>query len=327
MQIPSSQTNWSDQGYRPPGAERPLRLAFVGQSNYFEQCSLERPSAELEPCYFDHRAGADTDALRHGLADFAPDVVIVFRPEIVPPGFFDELPALTVGFLTEPLPRSIGRSHPDLNRRLEYLAQVDAGQFDRVVSFDPMFTDTVNSLLPVWRSVPLPVADSLYMDVGHQNRPPKVCFIGRSTEHRELWLTDAKHHFNIMHIAHGIDGQDLREFSAGVDVSINIHNEKYPSFENRVALSLASGHLVLSEQLSPTHGLEPDIDFVQLNIPSDLTAVLFHLHRQPDLYRRVRVMGRMKAEYFRASRVYPRLVQDLLWDFAAFGTQRRAVSA
>ena len=323
---PTSTANWGAQGLQIPSADAPLRVAFVGQANYFEQCSLEQPAAGIEPRFFDFRAGEETAALQRGLGSFQPAVVIVFRPEILPAHFFDDIQALTVGFLTEPLPRAVGRSHPDLKRRLAYLKQVDAGQYDRIVSFDPLFSESINGTLDVWRSIPLPVSDLLYRDVGHQNRPPKVYFIGRSSKHRELWLGDAKHNFNILHIAHGIDGQALREFMDGVDVSINIHNEKYPSFENRVSLSLAAGQLVLSESLSPTHGLEPGIDFVQLDTPADLVATLTHLHNHPDLYRRIRIMGRMKAEYFRASLVYPRLFHDLMWDFATFGTERRACS-
>jgi hypothetical protein len=38
----------------------------------------------------------------------------------------------------------------------------------------------------------------------------------------------------------------------------------------------------------------------------------------------VRVRGRRKAEQFRASRVYPRLVADLLADVRAFGSPRVA---
>ena len=54
------------------------------------------------------------------------------------------------------------------------------------------------------------------------------------------------------------------------DVAINVHNEPYPSFENRVCLHLAAGHLVLSEPLSPTHGLEPGIDYVEFHRPQQL---------------------------------------------------------
>ena len=111
-------------------------------------------------------------------------------------------------------------------------------------------------------------------------------------------------------------------------VAINVHNEPYPSFENRVCLHLAAGHLVLTEPLSPTHGLEPGIDYLEFHEPAThLAAPAGHARAatRPS-GTRVRVRGRRKAEQFRASRVCPRLVADLLADVRAFGVaaHRRA---
>jgi hypothetical protein len=50
--------------------------------------------------------------------------------------------------------------------------------------------------------------------------------------------------------------------------------------------------------------------------------VIDTLQRFPNTYQRVRVHGRMKAEGFRASAVYERLVHDLLLDVRAFGSER-----
>ena len=110
-------------------------------------------------------------------------------------------------------------------------------------------------------------------------------------------------------------------------VGINLHNEPYPSFENRVCLHLAAGHLVLSEPLSPPHGLEPGIDYLVVNGPWDIVAAIDALRRFPGVYHRVRVRGRRKAERFRASHVYPRLMRDLLADVATFGTERAGHSS
>ena len=102
--------------------ERPLRLAFVGQSTFFEACVLApRVDPRLEPRFFEFRQAGDADALMPGLRAFDPDVVIVFRPEIIPAGAFADLRGATLGFLTEPLPRTGsagGVSHEDLERRL-----------------------------------------------------------------------------------------------------------------------------------------------------------------------------------------------------------------
>ena len=97
---------------------------------------------------------------------------------------------------------------------------------------------------------------------GRSGVPPRVLFLGYSTEHREQWLVDSKHRFDVLHAAHGVFGDRLLALFARTDVAINLHGEPYPTFENRVSLHLAAGHLLLSEELSPLHGLEPDVDFL-----------------------------------------------------------------
>lgn len=307
--------------HRLPSLRAPLRVAFVGQSTFFRACALEGESGGLHGTFVEHRGGADPGALLGALEAIDPHVVVVFRPEIVPAGLFAGVRATTVGFLTEPLPRR-GGTHPDLERRLRELGNVDAGNFDRIVSFDPLIAETADRVLPVWRSLPLPVADRYFRDVEPLNGPPRVVFIGRSTEHREKMLTPTKHKFDILHLAFGVDADMLERTLAEHDVGINLHNEPYPSFENRVALHLAAGHLVLSEPLSPSHGLEPAIDYLVVTGEGDLVAAIDALRRYPGVYHRVRVRGRRKAEGFRASRVYPRLVRDLLADVATFGSAR-----
>jgi hypothetical protein len=309
--------------YRTPAAGEPLRVAFVGQRLYFSACALSAPVAGIEPHFVDHRGGADPLAMLRRLDDLRPHVVVVFRPEIVGPGLFDDLPAATLGFNTEPLPRGPA-VHPDQLFRLSELAQTDAGQFDRIVTFDPLSAQAAASHLPVWRSLPLPVDDRLFAPVRAPGRPPRVVFVGYSTEHRERYLVDAKHHFDVLHIAHGVSGERLHDLFARTDVAINLHGEGYPSFENRVCLHLAAGHLVLSEPLSPLHGLEPGIDFVEVRSPAALVEAIAGLRDHDGVHDRVRRRGRRKAEQFRASRVWPRVLADLRRDLAAFGTRRAA---
>jgi hypothetical protein len=306
-------------------ASRPARLAFVGQGTFFEACSLGAGDHGFETRFIEFRGGAEPGPMLDALGDFDPDVAVVFRPEIVPAGAFGGLRSRTIGFLTEPLPRtSIGAPrHDDLERRLWELQQVDGTNFDRIVAFDPHIAKTADAVLPVWRSLPLPVHDAFYAPV----RPapsdgPRTVFVGRSTDHREQLLKEAKDRHELLHLAFGVGFEHLLEVMASHEVTINIHNNPYPSFENRVCLHLAAGHLVLSEPLSPAHGLEPGIDFLLVDTPGQLADILTLLRRQPDAWHRVRVRGRRKAELFRASRVYPRLVRDLMADLAAFGSAR-----
>ena len=306
-------------------AETPrLSVAFVGQSVYFRQCALEVQAGGLEPSFFDFRAGSPGPRLLDDLLELDPDVVLVFRPEIIPAGLFGSLRAATIGYLTEPLPRSDADRHADLAQRLWWLQQVDPGNFDRIVSFDPLIADTASEVLPVWRSLPIPVADSLYAAPRARARPPAMLFVGRSTEHRERMLAPLKAAHEIVHIGHGLFGAELARFLSRADVQLNLHNNPYPSFENRVCIALACGHLVISEPLSPPHGLTPGSDFLEVQDPEQLLAIADELAADPNAYVDVQARGHEQGERFRASAVYPQLVRDALSDLAERGSERRA---
>ena len=309
-------------------APDPQRVAFVGQATFFEACSLEPEAGEsagLKPQFFEFRQGGDGEGLLAALEAFAPQVVVVFRPEILPAGLLYELPGAVIGFLTEPLPRGGDGAprHDDLERRLWELRQVDPLNVDRVVAFDPFIARSADGVLPVWRSLPLPVADRFYAPAPLEPpSEPRVLFVGRSTPHRERLLAEAKARGEVLHMAFGVDAPHLDELLREHDVAINIHNHPYPSFENRVCLHLAAANLVVSEPLSPGHGLEAGIDHLVFSAPGELADIVTLLERFPGIWHDVRVRGRQKAELFRASRVYPRLVGDLLRDLRTRPSRR-----
>ncbi len=251
-----------------------------------------------------------------------PHVVVVFRPETVPAGLFEGLEAATLGFLTEPLPRAGNEAHPDLEWRLSELVLGDPHNFDRLVCFDPRSAPAADAHARVWRSLPLPVDDRFFARRRPLPGSPCVLFLGYSTAHRERFLMDVKHYHDVLHVAHGVSGEGLLDLFARTDVAINLHGHPYPTFENRVCLHLAAGQLVVSEPLHPTHGLEPGIDFLEVREPWQLQHAISAIRAAPEAYETVRRRGRRKAETYRASRVWPRLLGDLLLDLRAFGSSR-----
>ncbi len=322
-----SLTGLGPDPYATPRDGAPLRLAFVGQSTFFAACALEEQSARIRTAFVEFRAGGDAGAMLARLEAFAPHVVVAFRPEVLPAGVFAELPAAVLGFLTEPIPRGDSRrAHVDLQRRRHDLAALDPGNVDRLVAFDPLIVPTADAVMRVWRSLPLPVADRLYRPVRPSRGRSSIVFVGRSTYHRERFLGRPKAELDVVHAAFGIGLEDLDALLGAHDIGVNLHNEPYPSFENRVCLHLAAGQLVVSETLSPTHGLEPDIDYLEIADPYQLLGALRTAVHFPRAYERVRVRGRRKAEAYRASHVYPRLVADFLHDLRVFGTDRAAVA-
>src|SRR5215218_9049676 len=124
----ASIVGWNRAPYPVPAHGAPLRLAFVGQSTFFEACAAEEHSGRMQTAFVEFRAGGDAEAMLARLHAFAPHVVVAFRPEVLPAGVFAELRAAVVGFLTEPIPRTHGRrAHPDLRRRRGALAAMDTG--------------------------------------------------------------------------------------------------------------------------------------------------------------------------------------------------------
>ena len=251
-----------------------------------------------------------------------PDVVLVFRPEIIPPRLFDALRATTIGYLTEPLPRKRWGAHRDLRARMGWLRQIDPGSFDRIISFDPLIANVASDVVPVWRAVPLPVADSLFMDLRERSHPPRFLFLGRSTPHREKLLEKIKQRHPVVHIGHGLLDGELTRFLARADVQFNIHNNPYPTFENRVSIALAAGHLVISEPLSPDHGLRPGGDYLEARDAETFAGLADELASDPTAYVDVQRSGREQAERFRASNVYPKLVHEAMEDIAEHSTGR-----
>ncbi len=304
-----------------------IRLTLVGEGTCFRACTLADECVDIETAFIDFRRGEDPDRLLASLREMQPDVALFFKPESVPAGLLRELDAVTVGYATEPLRSTSARGKSDLERRLSEFRRLDPSNFDRVISYNALMVPAIEKVAPVWRSVPLPVADRYFRAVEPIFRRPRVIFVGRSTPHREALLSAGKHRYDLVHIAHGVSADDLEKIADGYDVGLNLHNDAYPNFENRASFHLAAGHLLLSEPLTPTAGLEPGIDYVEIDSRDTLERRLGEIFESPDLYHSIRGRGRDKAELFRASKVYPSLVDDLLHDLEVFGSHRtRATS-
>ncbi|HEV3001485.1 MAG TPA: hypothetical protein VGW75_12160 [Solirubrobacteraceae bacterium] len=188
---------------------------------------------------------------------------------------------------------------------------------DRLVALDPI--DAVGARL--WRTIAPPVDDGLFAPVASARRPPRIVFAGPSTEHRERWLAPATHLHDVRHVAHGVTPDRLKRLLEDVDVALVAHASGRATFDHRVALHLAAGHLVLTEPLRPRHGLEPGIDLVEVADPDALARLLGAIRASPDLLRRARVRGRLKAERFKASHVWGRVLTDFLRDVRAQRTR------
>jgi hypothetical protein len=273
-------------------------VAFLGPAPSAAAHVLHDPAGGILPTFVDIRDGTANGVLEAALADAAPHVVVVMAPEVLPADALAGVRAVTLAIAgpgAEP-PRD--------------------GAFDRVLR-TPGPGDGGG-----WRARPLPVDDRLYGPVRPARHPPRALCVGRSTAHREWVLTPAKHDHDVIHYTHGLVGDALADVLATADVGIALPARPPNGFPPQGLLHLAAGHLLLATELVPPCGLERGIDYLQIDSRSDLVTMLHQLRVRPEAYQRVRVRGRLKADDHRASRVWPRIVGDLLEDVRAFGTAR-----
>jgi hypothetical protein len=282
--------------YPVPPLDAPMRVAFLGSAATTSAHALHDPVAGALPRFVDVRPGADVRRVRAALADAAPHVVVALAPDTLPPGALDGLRAATLAVAPPGTPAPEG--------------------YDRILRTPGPGGDGA------WRSRPLPVDDRLYAPVRPGRRPARAVCVGRSTEHREWVLTPSKHAHDVVHYAHGLVGAAFADVMAAADVGIALHAEPGGGFPSQALLHLAAGQLLISERLTPPAGLEPGIDFLPIDSREELMALLHQLQLRPDAYERVRIRGRLKADDHHASRVWPRIVRDLLHDLRVFGTAR-----
>jgi hypothetical protein len=282
--------------YPVPALDAPVRVAFLGPAATSAAHALHDPVAGVLPRFIDVRAGADVRRVRSALADAAPHVAVVLAPDAVPPDALAGLRAATLAVVPPAIPA------PEGYDRVLRTPGPDGGG--------------------AWRSRPLPVDDRLYAPVRRGGGPARAVCVGRSTEHREWVLTPSKHAHDVVHYAHGLVGAAFTEVMAGAEVGIALHAEPGGGFPSQALLHLAAGQLLISERLTPPAGLQPGIDFLPIDSREGLMALLHQLQLRPDAYERVRIRGRIAAEDHRASRVWPRIVRDLLHDLRLFGTTR-----
>ena len=300
-----------------------VRVAFVGRSVEHRPWALSAPAGDVDPVFVDVRATTPPDELLARVRDAAPDVVVVLAPDLVPAGLVEELAALTVAVVTDELPAfyetDVWHGEHDADALLERtrIPQLPLAGYDRVIATDPLIANATS--IDVWRSAPLPVDDTLFADELPPFRTLAPLFVGESTVFREQWLVDAKHHYELSHYAYGLEGDALREVLATHNVGVAVRREEgLATFAPTAALHLAAGHLLITEPLRPTRGLEPGLDHLTVAHKGELMHVLYQCAKRPAAFDYVRRRGRIRAEELRASRVWPRLVADLRADVAAF---------
>jgi hypothetical protein len=311
-----------------------VRVVYVGRAVEERKWTLTTTAGGLVPAFVDHRA----DDLVEQVSRLRPDVVVVFGPQRLPRGLAAALPASTVAYVLEPLEvaytnaedgdpwRVADAIDPDVAERWRNVAGAfDADEYDRILAVDPRLARVAGGP-DIWRSPPLAVDDAFYRSADEPLSGAKALFIGESTDYREWFLVEAKHHYDLRHYAFGLADDRLAQVLGETTVGVVVPPGPFSTFEPAAPLHLAAGHVLLSAPLVPPRGLESGLDHLTIYGLGDLLHHLFEITTQPTAYEVLRQRGRIRAEEFRASRVWPRLIRDLVLDIEAFGSRRRVAA-
>jgi hypothetical protein len=263
---------------------------------------------------FDLPPSADPERVAAQVTAFAPDATVIIDPAAV----------LAQSDCATPVARALRAARgATLGMLVGGLPDADSAAplaaLDRLATFNPALTGARVAGKEVWRAFPPPVGDAHFKEVRPLRHAPRTISIGRSTAHREGVLTAAKHEHDLLQVIHGVSGATLVELLGEYDVGVYLPRAPGAGFGWQVGAHLAAGQLLLAATLAPAHGLERGIDYLEIDSPEGLVWLLDRLARFPEMYQRIRVRGRLKAEQYRASRLFRRIAHDLLLDVAAFG--------
>jgi hypothetical protein len=283
---------------RPRGGA--ATVAYVGPAELLETVAPTLRTPALDP----HAIVLDGAAAAR-LREVDPHAVVVVGADPTAAELVGSLGVPTLGIVTSPAEDA---APGDL--------RAIAAAYDRLVAFDGRARDLAQRAGVLWRVIPPAVDDRWFSSV---NGGARHGLFGATTERRERFVLPAKHVHDLMHVESGARGTTLRDLHETLAVGVHVHADDVPGFEHAAAVHLAAGHLLVSEMPDPLHGLEPGLDFLLVRSPEQLVAALAATRTAPDAYRRMRLRGRAKAESFRASRVWSRVLDAFWRDLAAFG--------
>jgi len=292
-----------------------MKIAFVSQPEYFRFCYEQDLNLHHEVREFPFHFGMREEELAD-LITFDADVNFFFRGEFLPSSLLTRLRGKKIALSSEPFPRNLGSkleyTRDSIKRYLDFRARIRTQPFDYVFHYDEASLQFMaRDGLHLSGAFAFPVATDTYD--GRQLEPTwDMFFIGRSTSHRERFFGPLKHHFQFLHICHGVFGPPLIEYMARAKINLNVHAEPEISWEPRMQMLLATGAFVISEPITPNHYLRPGVDYVEAASPSDMYEKVAYYLAHDEERHSIAASGKARIqEVLNAQRNFPQLIADL----------------
>jgi hypothetical protein len=260
------------------------KIAFISQPEYFRFAYENALDSIAEVREFKMEFSFQEKDYT-SLIKFDPDIAFFFRGEFIPGKVLESLRGLKINLSSEPFPRVIQNktvfTKDSLLRYLNF-RQIRKKKFDYIFHYDAAsLSFLAKDGLNLSGAFAFPVSTSVYKPVEHK-KLWDLFFVGRSTNHREVFFGPLKHTYEFLHIAHGIWGQPLVDYIGKSKICLNIHAENEISWEPRIQMLLACGAFVISEPITPNDFLRPNIDFIEIVSKDDLIEKVSHFLRHPE---------------------------------------------
>lgn len=273
-----------------------LRYACIGHRIYFENHFIEGHDSNpnIKSFDFDHYSWRPFQQL----ISFAPDVTLIFRPELYPAELVRSIPGLRIGFSSEPLPTGNWRtwqtsSETSLRESLyEGRTFSDFHYFFHYDRLSQPWFKHYGIQVTDFRVLPI---DTLVFRPKPSPKDIDFLFIGKATEYRLRVLDRFRTWpFRFVWVAHGVFGKSLADLIRRAHCVLNVHADGRIQSEPRVILSASCGTPVLSEPLDsnqfPLSELVCQRDFSTLDeafFRRFLSASLHQSKKAPDLWHAV----------------------------------------
>lgn len=296
-------------------ASKKARVAFICQPEYFQWLYED----DLDSLYQVRSFRMLYDMSKEDYRDlllFDADVNIFFRGEFVPDGVVPELRGQTICLSSEPFPTyhkgRLSYTLDSLGRLRSFLEALNKG-FDYIFHYDPASSAVLEKIgVHLSGFFYFPVATGTYRPAVTEKKYDFL-FTGRSTPHREHLFGRLKHHFNVLHIVHGVFGRDLLPYIHQARILLNAHAEPEVSWEPRVQLYMAAGGFVMSEEISENPYLLPGEHYVEFAGEADLFEKATYYLQKPEEREAIAASGLVRTrEVFSAEKCFHELIQNVL---------------
>jgi hypothetical protein len=117
-----------------------------------------------------------------------------------------------------------------------------------------------------------------------------------------------KHYWDWTVIDHGMMGID---YESNFNISLNLHSESYPNFENRILLHMAKGLVVFTQPLVTNFDLKQGKHFIEFGNVEELKNLVDYYSKNLGALTQIQENSLKKVQEFKAS-IFMRNVVEIL---------------